>query len=176
MTRTPILKSTTSAAMGSRVSLHRWPGATMAPLRCAAFAMLACMSVANAQQPGSSQYNSVFLPAHGVGDTAQPPQESDRWGAMAVSSENSLSGFAVGQGSRDESERAATQTCLERGGVNCYIEFSFRNRCAAVVTGGGRTVSVDDLTLSRALKAARRRCGSGCKLLYEGCALASGGR
>lgn len=35
--------------------------------------------VASGQQPGTPQYNSVFLPGHGVGDTAR--SSVNRWGA-----------------------------------------------------------------------------------------------
>lgn len=47
-----------------------------------AFVALASIAtIANAQQPGSVEYNTVFLPAHGVGDTVRASPR-DRWGRL----------------------------------------------------------------------------------------------
>lgn len=53
--------------------------------------------------PSSSQYNSVYLPAHGVGDTVQPSAKErweDRWGAIATDTENAKLGVVTGVASK----------------------------------------------------------------------------
>ena len=49
-------------------------------LRSAVISSVLFSAQAVAQQPGSAEYNRVFLPAHGVGDTTPQIQ---KWGAVA---------------------------------------------------------------------------------------------
>ncbi|TDK30075.1 DUF4189 domain-containing protein [Luteimonas terrae] len=126
----------------------------------------------HSQEPGSQQYNSVFLPAHGVGDTQQPRRRLS-WGAFSVSeadeNEAALSGWAVGYQTEADASAAALMMCSERGGINCTINLAFANQCAAVATSDNETVASREDTLRQARKSAMQACGRDCEILYAGC-------
>ena len=128
--------------------------------------MSAC---ALAQQPGSAEYNSVYLPAHGVGDTVR---QGVRWGALARGSNLTL-GWSVGSATEEQAVALATQDCIARGGLDCERLQTFSNVCAAVAVGPeNRRYVGDTKSLSRVRKRALKDCGSPeCKILFEGCAL-----
>lgn len=46
---------------------------SVAVLACIGLGVLVLPAAAQQPQPGSSEYNSVYLPAHGVGDTRRGP-------------------------------------------------------------------------------------------------------
>lgn len=126
-------------------------------------------STSFAQQPGTPQYNSVFLPAHGAGDTRQPAR---KWGAVARGEDLQL-GWAVNGDSEQQAGNLAVQDCLARGSSNCQVVDTFFNSCAVVVVGPSerRFVSQQHRTLDRVRKAALKKCGPECSVMFEGCAL-----
>ncbi|WP_425491077.1 DUF4189 domain-containing protein [Luteimonas fraxinea] len=134
---------------------------------CIAIGLVATLSAA-AQQPGSADYNRVFLPAHGVGDTRQAHPD-DRWGAYAVSETNGLTGFVTGHLSEGDAVRAATTMCAERGGGMCALEVTFVNECAAVATSSFKSRWAIEPTLRSATNAAKRDCGRACEIRWSGC-------
>lgn len=124
-----------------------------------------------AQQPGTQRYNTVTLPAHGMGDTIQQGQWERRWGALALSSVNNLSGFALDYRTKEQAEEAALAHCRSRGGVDCIVEANFDNSCVAIATSDVHSRWVQERTLRKARREALRNCGSGCRILWEGCTL-----
>ncbi|MBK0012709.1 DUF4189 domain-containing protein [Stenotrophomonas sp. S41] len=137
-------------------------------LRAATLAILTISTIAFAQQPGSQEYNTVFLPAHGVGDTARP---NVRWGGLARGADKTL-GWYVGAQTEQEAVKLAIQDCVARGSTNCEGVETFFNSCAAVAVGpANRTYSKAPASLSSVRKRALKNCGSPeCKILFEGCA------
>ena len=127
---------------------------------------------ANAQQPGTPSYNSVFLPGHGVGDTRQ--RGRDNWGSVA-SSRNLSAIHVTGMRSKKQAERMVLKICRERGGERCQINQSFANTCIAVAESptrmGSRTSHPSEASADFRREEAIRVCGSDCKISWEGCAL-----
>lgn len=131
-------------------------------------------NVALAQQPGSVDYNRVFLPAHGAGDTRRLPDPKTRWGAAALSHINSWSGFVVGYPSEEMATEAAIEMCTRRGGENCLPDYTFRNSCSAVAVGGQYSAYATTPDLRNARRRALQTCSEGgapCRILWEGCSL-----
>lgn len=126
-------------------------------------------STSFAQQPGTPQYNSVFLPAHGAGDTRQSPR---KWGAVARGEDLQL-GWAVNGDSEQQAGNLAVQDCLARGSSNCQVVQTFFNTCAAVVVGPSdrNFLSLPGRSLAKVRKTALKECGSECRVMFEGCAL-----
>lgn len=143
-------------------------------------ALLLCAGtacVAHAQAPGSSQYNSVVLPAHGRGDTRGVGELQSRWGAYSEGEPDQTgagtTGFSFDQPSREEAVRAANEHCTMRGGINCAVNprSVSLNTCTVITTGPGRGHRFDHTNLARARRFSLRRCGEGCRVLWEGCSL-----
>jgi len=125
-----------------------------------------------AQQPGTVEYNTVFLPAHGAGDT-RPPTRRSVWGAFSIAmldeGEVSMTGWAINYGSESEASQASLDMCARRGGKGCEIHLVFMNQCAAVTTSSAGTYASRDRSLRLARRAARKHCAADCRILYEGC-------
>lgn len=138
----------------------------------ATLVFLSITGTAYPQDPSSQQYHTVFLPAHGVGDTKSPDKNLS-WGAYSVSNsdeeEVSLSGWAVGYQSEKAASAAALEMCSRRGGINCAINMVFANRCAVVATSDDGTAASRESSLRRARRSAMQACGKNCRILYEGC-------
>jgi hypothetical protein len=126
-------------------------------------------STSFAQQPGTPQYNSVFLPAHGAGDTRQPPR---RWGAVARGDDLQL-GWSVNGDSEDQAGNLAVRDCSARGSRNCQVVNTFSNSCAVVVVGQSdrNFLSLPRRSLDKVRKTALKECGPECRVMFEGCAL-----
>lgn len=128
-------------------------------------------SYANAQQPGTPAYNSVFLLGHGAGDTRH--RGRDNWGAVAFSRDTTVSAV-TGMRTRREAEEKALQLCHERGGERCDVK-SFANGCMAFAESETRMGSRMDHPRKTSAEYRReqalKNCGAGCKITWEGCAL-----
>ena len=137
----------------------------------ACFLLTASLSSA-AQQPGTVEYNTVFLPAHGAGDT-RIPRGGQSWGAFSlaerVEGDVSMTGWAIGYRTEDEARLASLDMCTRRGGINCGINLVFMNQCATVMTSDAGTHASRDRTLRLTRRAANKLCGPNCRTLYEGC-------
>lgn len=138
----------------------------------ASILVIAC-STGWAQQPGTVEYNTVFLPAHGAGDT-RTPISSQSWGAFSIAmldeGEISMTGWAINHDTESEAVQASLEMCSRRGGIGCEINLVFMNQCAAVTTSSSGTYASRDRTLGLARRAARKPCQADCRILYEGCA------
>ncbi|PJL09885.1 hypothetical protein B9Y66_12065 [Stenotrophomonas maltophilia] len=125
--------------------------------------------VASGQQPGTPQYNSVFLPGHGVGDTAR--SSVNRWGGWARGSDQKTLGWTVSGRSEQEARALAVSDCEARGGNNCAVVKTFVNACAAIAAGSmDRWAEISPKSLRQARRGALEACGPDCKIIFEGCA------
>ena len=122
-----------------------------------------------AQQPGTPQYNSVYLPAHGVGDTAQ--SSVNRWGAWARGDDKRL-GWTFSGRTEEEAGQLAVTDCTARGSQNCQVVKTFVNACAAVAAGpNNRRYYISTKSQRVARQQALEDCGHDCKIVFEGCAV-----
>ncbi|MGE6335135.1 DUF4189 domain-containing protein [Stenotrophomonas sp. NPDC077659] len=127
-------------------------------------------AVASAQQPGSAEYNSVFLPAHGVGDTRSPDPRI-RWGAIAVGDDKAWGYTLVGK-TEEEARSLAVADCQARGSKNCVPLETFFNSCIAVAVGpNNRSGQMSPKGLKWVRRQSLKECGPDCKIVYEGCAV-----
>lgn len=132
--------------------------------------LLCCGSPAMAQQPGTVQYNTVLLPAHGAGDTQRAG--ATRWGALARTSGGAL-GWTVDGESKEGAEGRALTECASISVEPCRVVFTFFNGCAVFAASPQASTwsSAGRKSLEWHRKAALKECGSGCTVRREGCAL-----
>lgn len=128
-------------------------------------------ATAGAQQPGSVEYNTVYLPGHGVGDTLQ--NSPVRWGAIAFGSGREL-GFTLNARTKKAAEAGAVQECKANGGKNCRILKAFFNGCAVIAATPTKlrwvVNDVDSESMESLRNSAMSACGSDCEIVREGCA------
>ncbi|MBK0014138.1 DUF4189 domain-containing protein [Stenotrophomonas sp. S41] len=125
-------------------------------------------AAAFAQQPGSVQYNTVYLPGHGVGDTKAPPA---KWGAWARGDDRTL-GITFDGRTEDEAKALAVADCQAKGSKNCLPMETFFNTCALVAAGpSNRIIQTSNRGLPWGRRQALKACGDDCKIVVEGCAL-----
>ena len=136
----------------------------------ASLAALILVLPASAQQPGSAGYNTVYLPAHGVGDTARPAA-AERWGAFA-SGKAGVVGWTNEAASEQNARELAMADCGAHAGEECRVEFTFVNECAVLTRGPGNWFwRTGNQGLNRLSKMTLKQCGEGCWLVRTGCAL-----
>ncbi|MGE6335198.1 DUF4189 domain-containing protein [Stenotrophomonas sp.] len=125
-------------------------------------------SASFAQQPGTPQYNSVYLPGHGVGDTKAPPRI---WGAWARGDDRTL-GYSLTGRTQQEAEDLAVADCERRGSTNCVPIDSFDNACVAIAAGpSDRYAQISRKGTKWTRREALKQCGPDCKIIFEGCAV-----
>ncbi|MCF5089101.1 DUF4189 domain-containing protein [Stenotrophomonas sp. PA-6-5C] len=125
--------------------------------------------LALAQEAGTPQYNSVFLPAHGAGDTRRVLP--DRWGAWARGDDRTL-GWTFSGRTREEAGQLAIADCTARGSRNCRVLEAFANACAAIAAGpDDRRFYISPKSQRAARREALKACGPDCKIVFEGCAM-----
>ncbi|MGV6490543.1 DUF4189 domain-containing protein [Stenotrophomonas rhizophila] len=133
----------------------------------------AIQAPAGAQQPGSVEYNTVYLPGHGAGDVVAT-SALDRWGAIATGKGDAL-GFVVGARSEKEARANAIKECSSGGAENCEVEDVFINVCIAVASSPSANYWSSGSPNRNTAKALRERalkgCGEkDCRIIREGCA------
>lgn len=100
------------------------------------------------------------------------PAWETRWGAFAFGSNGEV---GVSQGKRNQraAKKAAISECAQRGGIECESDFAFKNQCAAIASGNGRSKLQGAPTEEEAKNLALQRChqeGNGeCWIYYSGC-------
>lgn len=141
-------------------------GVTSKLLIAAVFALQAEQGLA--QQPGSAAYNSVYLPAHGVGDTRRPVEE--RWGALALGKKDAV-GWTLDGTNEEDAAGTALDAC-RASGDGCRVMLTFVNECAAIALSPTRYEWVKG---NKSLRSLRRQvlgqCGEECFVVRDGCAL-----
>lgn len=128
--------------------------------------------------PSSSQYGSVYLPGHGVGDTVQPGSKQrweDRWGAIAADSgASTVFGIVTNMPNERAAQKAAVSECENRGGVDCKAGFTYRSQCAAIAASTKQTFVQGAAYEEDAKRMAMGSCvatGEQCWVYYSGCSL-----
>lgn len=138
---------------------------------------------AAAQQPGSPAYNSVYLPAHGAGDTRPGPAVL-RWGAV-VAGKGGVLGWATDSTSEEDAAQRAQRMCEATGALECEVIRTFANSCFAVASdiakvdvASGELVTIDMTSgirdLGKLRKEALKQCGTDCAIVRDGCSLPPG--
>ena len=127
--------------------------------------------------PSSSQYNSVYLPSLGQGDTVRPDPRGrweDRWGAIAADAKKGKIGTAVDVASKRMAERMALAACKGDGGTDCRIKITYTNQCVAMVVGKVGYGTSHAATESEAEMLGLSDCKAKdkeCSVYYSGCSL-----
>ncbi|MBK0014137.1 DUF4189 domain-containing protein [Stenotrophomonas sp. S41] len=123
---------------------------------------------ARAQQAGTPEYNSVFLPAHGVGDAKAP--KPPKWGAWAKGADRNL-GWTFSANSEDEARALAIKDCEARGSHDCKVSKTFFNACAAIAASANdRWYQISPEGERFVRREALKSCGAECKIVFAGCA------
>src|ERR1700754_2591147 len=89
------------------------------------------------QYPRQGQGWQTCVPIPGANTNAAQPAPNPghwetRWGALASYEPSGILGAANGLQTKEQAERAAMADCKEKGGVNCKMEASYHNACAAL--------------------------------------------
>lgn len=156
---------------------------SMVVLACIGWCVLVSPAAAQQPQPGSAAYNSVYLPAHGVGDTSRGAA-GVRWGAV-VAGKGGVLGWATEGASEEDAAQRALGMCEATGARECELIRTFANSCFAVASdvarvdvANGELVSIDVTSgisnLRKLRKEALQQCGSSCAIVRDGCALPAG--
>ena len=107
----------------------------------------------------------------------QPPaqQWERRWGAIATSVPDGVLGVSTDLSSKREASRVAVQDCQSKGGLNCKIETTYDNQCAAVIVGDGAYNAPIAATADKAVEIGMKICRDGglanCHVYYSACSL-----
>ena len=106
---------------------------------------------------------------------APPPQWTSRWLAIATDSVKGTLGTATDMPNRENAERAAIKDCQTKGGMQCKLDVSYSNGCAAMVVGDGGYNSNGAATVDAAVQLGMKVCTSAghtkCHLYYSTCSL-----
>lgn len=133
------------------------------------FALMVCaVGYASAQQAGTADYNSRYLPGHGVGDT----RGVQRWGAMAKGKGDAIGWITDANTESEAADRAMSQ-CNFDPSRPCSLEYTFVNSCAVFAASkrGGYSSYGGRSSLAAHRKVAMKKCGSDCRIYREGCSL-----
>lgn len=102
------------------------------------------------------------------------PRWEYRWGALAVG-ENGIGGWATGKRSLGSAKRAAVAHCQNRGGTACESDYTYKNKCIAVVNGPKeasiQTASSEEEAKELAMLACMEDESGRCRLFHSGCSL-----
>ena len=105
----------------------------------------------------------------------KPVQWLDQWMAVATDAQNSVIGDATNRPSQRAAANDAMLDCRSKGGVNCKIENTYRNGCAAMVVGKKGYALMGGLTIDLAVQKGMKLCGadgdSTCHVYYSACSL-----
>lgn len=120
---------------------------------------------------------STCLPGNTQPQTQEPqppvPKWESRWGAIATDAPHAALGAVTGSKNKSGAERAAIADCHAKGGVDCQVQVSYANSCAAlaVSASSGGTASRADVSEAQqaALDVCKQGGGSDCRVYYSAC-------
>ena len=120
------------------------------------------------------------MPGYNSGnETARPspaPIWKDSWGAIAIDGESGKAGTVTDRNSKSDAASDAIRECKGRGGVDCQVELTYYNQCAAVawgVQGRGLASGAEQADAERgALRECKQAAKDGCKVVYSACSRA----
>ena len=127
------------------------------------------------QYPVGGQGWQGCNPIPGYENQQPAPRWERRWGAIATDGTNDALGVATDRRSEREASQMAMQDCRSKGGVNCKIDITYDNQCAAVVVGGGGYNVSNAATVNKAVASGVKACESegrsNCRAYYTACSL-----
>lgn len=104
-----------------------------------------------------------------------PPIWSDQWMAIATDSAKASLGTATYMSSRELAESKAVEDCQKKGGLNCKLQMSTQNGCAAMILGKNAFNVNSAETITEAIDNGMRQCKSAgdqnCRVYYSACSL-----
>lgn len=101
-----------------------------------------------------------------------PAEWVSRWGAIATYAPTGVLGTSNDVSSRDLAESLAMADCKNKGGLDCKIEVTYDNKCAAVIVGDEGYVVTSRAHESDAVGTGIEVCGgerNHCHALYTAC-------
>lgn len=110
-------------------------------------------------------------------DAPAAPAErwADRWGAIAVASDNPVVGIAIDATSKRDAQKGAIDDCQRRGGAECKVEIAYTNQCGVLVVSGDQYNAARAATIQEATEIGMQICQQGnsesCRVYYSGCSL-----
>lgn len=153
-------------------------------------ALLLVASTAHAQAtcpPGTIPYGTGNDPSSCGPDNSQQqgqpktPQSSpglwiDQWGSIATDANKGILGTSQNSSSQADAEKTALADCSAKGGIECKIQLSYRNQCAAMIVGNmGKLFNVNSgETTDSVIKKGMKTCSSAandCHTYYSACSL-----
>ncbi len=105
---------------------------------------------------------------------APPTRWATRWGAVATDGPGGHLGAVTDLSSKSEAERAAIADCRAKGGLQCAVEISYDNECAAMAVGDKIHNVTADVTLDKAIQSSIKTCreaDTNCHVYYTACSL-----
>ena len=122
-------------------------------------------------QPGSTGYNTVVVPGTGISQRGGR-RAPDRWGALSLGLGGKF-GWTINAESERQAKKLANQDCARSGGIDCRVETTFVNTCAALALGEENWTiyygAPEDGPLETVEAEAVKDCGSGCQVARSGC-------
>jgi hypothetical protein len=127
--------------------------------------------------PNQGSTGCAPLPDGAQDQQSSPPTQRwlDQWGAIASYIPKGILGVSTNSPTRELAEQAAIQDCRAKGGLDCKIEISYSDQCAAVVAGVPGYVVEIDATQTGVINKSMKECvadgNQSCRALYAACSL-----
>jgi hypothetical protein len=127
--------------------------------------------------PNQGSSGCAPLPGGAQGSVATPlpPRWADAWGAIASYISKGVIGSSTDLPTRSQAKQAALQDCRAKGGLDCKVEISYANQCAALVVSHASYGVFLEQTLDGVVKKSMTTCSSGgdttCRVMYSVCSL-----
>ena len=128
------------------------------------------------EQSGPGWRAPICIPSGQQAPAAGPPAVwEDRWGAIAQDEKTGMTGLAKEQKSESQATKAAISDCIQGGGLNCKIIFTYGNECVAIAAGApgsgfARNSSLNDAK-NQSINSCNKHSSTPCKVVYTDCSL-----
>jgi hypothetical protein len=125
--------------------------------------------------PNQGSTGCAPIPGGDQGSSSPAQHWVAGWGAIATYIPKGVLGYSTNLPTKEQAEQAALQDCRAKGGLDCKIEISYGNQCAAVVVGDPGYGVFPGATLSEATNKSLKECAAagnkGCHILYSACSM-----
>lgn len=99
----------------------------------------------------------------------------NQWEAITSDLPHHSGGASVNQPSEEEAVQAAMANCVSNGGVQCRVEITYANQCAAMVVGNtghnADRANTIDQAVKLGIKVYTDAGDTDCRAFYEACSL-----
>ncbi|QQP99850.1 DUF4189 domain-containing protein [Lysobacter enzymogenes] len=108
---------------------------------------------------------------------SSPPVWASRWGAIAVDLAIGGTGVSAVSGTKTERQasKGALQACKKKGGTQCSLRLTYRDQCAAVVTGEKVFSTTSAISTEEAARIGidwcKKQNDTNCHLYFSDCSL-----